>query len=262
MNKVSLILPAFKRADLLDLGLYSISLYKYNFPLEIIVVNDGIEDDTKSICDKYSDKLDIKYYFSGQRNTHEIKKRCPAWAINIGVKKCSGDIIVLSCPEIWYLNDCLNYIVQPILITGNRIMTTPNSMYFDDNNYLLHLLQTNKDILITQNILDKLVMGGRGLTATRMPFLMGMYKKEFMYIGGYDEDFIGYAGDDNDFADRLSGSGLNLLHVDAKIVHLYHGGTNNGQNHLDNPAWVYNYNLWQGRKGILRRNENREWGVL
>jgi GT2 family glycosyltransferase len=92
---------------------------------------------------------------------------------------------------------------------------------------------------------------------------MGMYKKEFMDINGYDEDFIGYAGDDNDFVDRLSLNGLTLIHTDAKIIHLYHGGHNVHPGfHYDNPQWVYNYKLWQERKGIIKRNTNREWGKL
>jgi glycosyltransferase involved in cell wall biosynthesis len=230
--------------------------------LEIVVVNDGIEDETKNICDKYSSMLDIKYYFSGQRNAQEIKTRCPAWAINIGVKKCSGYIIVLSCPEVWHLNDSLNYIVDPIINMKERIMTTPNTMYYDDKNHMVPILQKNINTVITPEMLNSLVVGGKGIPALRMPFLMGMCKNEFISIGGYDEDFIGYACDDNDFADRIAGNGVKLLRTPAEIIHLYHTGTNTGLSHADNPAWIYNNTLWRSRKGIFKRNQGRDWGML
>ncbi|MFH0806016.1 MAG: glycosyltransferase family 2 protein [Patescibacteria group bacterium] len=263
MDKISLILASFRRPELLNLGLFSISKYSNSrqFPLEIIVVNDGIEDETENVCKKYNDKLDIKYYFSGQRNINGIKSRCPAWALNIGVKKAQGDIIVLSCPEIWHLNYSLSYIVFPLLNTEDRIMTTPKFMYFDDNNYLLPFLLKDKNITITSDILNNLVVGGKGTTAVRMPFLLGMYKKEFMDVGGYDERFIGYAGDDNDFCTRLDKNGLKLIHTDAQIIHLYHEGTNDGKKHPENSAWLYNYNLWKNNKETAA-NQNIGWGKL
>ena len=262
-TKVSLVLTTFKRAELLDLGLYSISLHKYSFPLEIIVVNDGVEDDTESICKKYRDKLDIKYFFSGQRNAVKINSRCPAWAINIGVKKSLGNIIILSCPEIWYLNDALNFVVAPLLTSNDRIMTTVKQVHFDDRNYLLPHLQANRNNIIPENILSNLVVGTKGEHAARMPFLLGLHKQEFLDIGGYDEDFTGYAGDDNDFIYRLLDSGVSQIRTNAEIVHLYHGGSNTNPGfHHDNPAWVHNWNLFTSRRGVIKRNVGRPWGMI
>jgi len=260
--KVSLILAAFKRADLLDLGLYSIFKYIHNisFPFEIIVVNDGIEDETENICKKYSGKLDIKYYFSGQRNTEYIKSRVPAWAINIGVKKSTGDIIVLSSPEIFHVNDALNYVV-PFLFSNPRTITSIGTLYFDKCNYLLPILQTNRDAQLTPFILSKCF---KGMAARKMPFLMGMYKQEFIEIGGYAEDMFGYSADDNDFVERLIRNGLNIIYTNGIVAHLYHGGSNDGEPHPENPLWVYNFNIWQERKknNVIKVNLDKEWGVL
>ena len=256
--KVSLIIPSFKRATLLDLGLHSITKQPCVYPLEIIVVNDGIEDETESVCKKYSDTLNVQYYFSGQRNKEGIKSRVPAWAINIGVRKCTGDIIVLSSPEIFHLNAALNYVISPLL-NDKSIVTSIKHLYFDKVDTLLPVFQANRDVVVTQTMLNSVI---KGMAARRMPFLMGMYKSAFMGVGGYDEDFTGYAGDDNDFVDRIMGTGHFILYTDASILHLYHGGTNDGEPHYDNPAWVHNFNLWQGRKGVMKRNEGREWGVL
>jgi GT2 family glycosyltransferase len=89
---------------------------------------------------------------------------------------------------------------------------------------------------------------------------MGMWKDEYISIGGYDEDFTGYAADDNDFTDRMLKNGCSYYYVDAVSVHLYHGLTCDAQPHEENPAWVYNQKLYNERKNIIVRNQGREWG--
>ena len=116
MKKLSLILPCFFRAKLLNLSLWSIVQQKIKYDLEIVVLNDCIKDNTEEICSKYKDKLNIKYIFTGQRNENSfIHTRIPGFAINIGVKQCKGEIIILSSPEVFHLNNSINLIVEPLL---------------------------------------------------------------------------------------------------------------------------------------------------
>jgi glycosyltransferase involved in cell wall biosynthesis len=253
---VSLILSSFKRPHLLNLGLYSIFKYKLTYLLEIIVVNDGLEDGTKEICDKYRNLgLDINYIFSGQRNLKSIKNRVSGFALNIGIKQSKGDIVILSCPEIFHLNNALEILVDN-LISNPRSMVIPNSMYFDQKGMVTEQLIELEDSIIDYNLLSL------NETHVQMPYLMALYKKYLVEIGGYDEDFIGYAADDNDLIDRLKLKGLTHLRTEAKIIHLYHGGTGDGYSHPENPDWVYNYNLYKIRKGVIVRNEGLEWGIL
>ncbi|MCK9281397.1 MAG: galactosyltransferase-related protein [Melioribacteraceae bacterium] len=253
MIKVSLVMASFLRSNLLDLSLYSITNYKIAFPLEIIVVNDGIEDDTEAICTSYKDKLDIKYFFSGHRNKDKVVRRSPVFANNIAVKKATGDIIVLTCPEIYHLNNCLNIIVEP-LFTNRKFLTIPEFMYFDDIGKFTKM--------VSYSIIEMLPVNATSKDAVQMPFFMGMWKKEFLDIGGYDEDLIGYAGDDNDLVGRLLKNGCHYNRVPALIVHLFHGKRCDSQMHWDNPDQVYNYKIIQARKGQIIRNINREYGIL
>lgn len=259
---ISLILPSFKRAELLDIGLWSISRQTINYDLEILVLNDGIVDDTEKICKKYPN-LNIRYIFSGQRNLDgAIKSRVPAYAINIGVKQCKGDIILLSCPEMLHLNNSFDLIIEPLL-HDTDIMTTMKRIAFEDIGDLTVSLIRDKTLIITEEQFQKLTEGRKCVDAARMPYFMGMHKSHFIEIGGYDEDFIGYAGDDNDIMDRLRTKGLTYKYTAAKVIHLFHGGTNiNPIMHKDNPAWVYNWNLFNERKGIINRNIGKNWGKL
>lgn len=259
---ISLMMPSFKRAELLDIGLWSVSQQIINYDLEIVVINDGIIDNTENVCKKYS-ALNIKYIFSGQRNLNgEIKSRVPAFAMNIGVKQSKGNIIILSCPEMLHLNNSFDLIIEPLL-QDNNIMTTMKRMTFDDRGGLTSSLIQNKTLIITEEQQKNLTEGRKGIDAARMPYFMGLYKSHFVEIGGYDEDFIGYAGDDNDLMDRLKSKGLIYKYTDAKVIHLFHSGTNlNPILHKDNPEWVYNWNLYNKRKGIINRNVGKEWGKL
>lgn len=269
---ISLILPAFNRARLLDYGLWSLSHQSIVHPLEIVVINDYLPDDTQAVCDKWSKRFNIKYIFSGQRNLDGIiKPRVPANVINIGVKQCSGDIIILSCPEILHLNDTIDFIVSP-LSHNKKIVTIPLKMGFDDKKVLLDYLLINYklhnnaifNLTIPAEIEKSITYGAKGEGAVKMPFLMGIHKELFMEIGGYDEDYENsYCWDDNDFVDRLINYPIGFHRVSAKIIHLYHPGHNlSCQSHEDNPKWQIGREIYFRKKGTIKRNEDKKWGIL
>jgi len=259
--KASLILPSFNRPGLLDLGLSSIVKNPITDPdwtLEVIVVNDGIPDETEIIANKYRAYFDVKYIFTGKRNAPRIIPRVPGFAINAGVKRCTGEAIILSCPEIYHLNNALDNVLK--WVRNARVMMIPESMYFDDVGKFTEYL-TRSVNYSTLEILSSLTTGGVGHEAVQMPYLMAMMKREFVAIGGYDEDFTGYAADDNDLVDRLKDFGCEYCRMPAKIVHLYHGKRCDAQEHPENPDWVHNYNLFVQKKGQIVRNAGRQWGL-
>jgi len=264
--KVSLIIGSYMRADLLTLSLWSIARQTIDYPFEVIVLNDGIEDDTEKVCDEYKDKLNIKYIFTGQRNKENKFYRNSGFAMNIGVKQSTGDIVILSGAEIFHLNKGINSIIYSLL-ENDRYLSVPRKIYFDDNGntskYLLKQYSSKKlEIPLPLKYLREILKNREIIQATKMPFLMGMYKKRFVEIGGYDEDFIGYAGDDNDFVQRLIKNNCEYCRNNAKVVHLYHGKRCDSDFHWNNPAWVYNFFLFHTRKNKIIRNKNREWGEI
>ena len=261
-HKISILLPCFKRAELLNLGLTSINNFKPTFDYEIIVLNDGVIDDTEQICNNYINKgLNVRHIFTGQRNLDgNIKKRVPGFALNIGLKHATGDILVLSCPEIYHLNNAIDIEVKRLLRNPKQIII-PDFIYFDrigeeTKNMLLSKLEY--PAVNTKN----LVSGEYGRLHVLMPFLMTVMKKEIIDIGGWDEDFTGYACEDNDLMWRLEANGLSYQRCEALGIHLYHEGVGDGQTHYENPAWCHNYKLLLDRRGIIKRNQNKEWGKL
>ena len=252
--KISLILSCFNKAQLLALTLSSIVKYQRSFDLEVVIVNDGkLGDGTEAVCNRFGKSLEIRYVFTGQRHKKALIPRNPAFPNNIGVKHCSGDVIVLSCPEVYHLNDALEFLVQPLKNQTN-ILSIPERLYWDTNGDVVNKLQNKKAIDSTKLFSDR--------SHIAFPFFMGLWKKEFISIGGYDEDFTGYAAEDEDLVNRFLNKGLTFYKTKSQVLHLFHGKSHATRPDWNNPKWVYNYKLFQKRLGTIKRNIGRDWGVI
>lgn len=258
---VSLIMGSWKRPYLLELGLWSLAHQKISHNLEIVVCNDYLPDETENVCKQYLNKLNIKYVFTGKRNLDGIKWRSAGYALNIGVKQSSGDIIILTCPEIVHLNNTIDLITEPLLNNKN-LMAIGNAVYFDDTSNSIKFLQKNRTLNFPENLLKEIKSDPEYKMAVQMPYCMGIWKQHYLDIRGYDEDFSGYAGEDTDFVNRLKLKGLTYYRTNAEIVHLFHGSRCDSKVHWENPMWAKNYNLLLERKNLIIRNQNRDWGVL
>ena len=260
--KISLILPCYQRAELLNLGLWALSQQKFRFNLEILVINDGLQDDTEQICAKYPN-LNIRYLFIGQRNTSDkMLWRIPGFAYNIGIKLALGDVIMLSNPEMFGYYGTINELVTPVLKNAGCI-GIPEEVIMDNNGKVLEYLNTTKTLSIPKELLVSEPTMKHIKYRRELPYLIAINKQVLIDIGGYDEDFIGYAGDDDDLVGRLKLKGLKYVSTPVKVIHLYHGEKNiNTELDKDNPTWTHNQKLLNERKDIIVRNIGRDWGKL
>jgi GT2 family glycosyltransferase len=250
--KVSVVLSCFNRSSLLRHSLSSIVKQSFASPLEIVIVNDGQEnDETKMVCDEFSDKLTIKYIFSGHRNAAGLVSRNPCVPNNIAVKQSTGDVIILTCPEIYHVNNVVDQLVGPVLKHPRRV-TTPKALYFDnDNNIIQDLPQVHLEraqLFINRN---------------RYPFCMGMLKSTFMTLGGFDEDFANaYGAEDDDFIWRLRRAGFQTITTKACAIHLWHPSSKDFI-----PDWQERRDLakklyYKKKTHPVERNTGRSWGVI
>ena len=254
----SVLIPSFKRPQLLKWGLFSLSNQQTPYNFEVIVLNDGIEDETKAVCDSFRDKLNIKYIFTGQRNDKQDHWRVPGFAINIGAKHALGKVIIIMCPEIFILDNCLTEMITPLL-EYKKLITITNGQW-DGHNIFLPYVEKTQGIIDKESPYNKLNHPLR----TELPFFIGINKEEFISIGGYDEDFIGVAFDDDDLIDRLKADDCDYHKTNSRIVHLYHPSTELriDRDPVIEGGFKINQNLYSKRKGIIVRNKNREWGLF
>ncbi|WP_054692851.1 glycosyltransferase family 2 protein [Syntrophomonas palmitatica] len=214
--KVSVLITAFQRPHLLKWNLFSLARQEIPFSYEIIVLNDGIADETETLCAVYQKRLNIKYVFTGQRNRQgEMKYRVPGFALNIGAKLSSGDVLIISCAEMFHLNETIAHLCKPVVIDPKFLAT---SIGMDDQDAsFLDYVESNGGDFDYEDYLHNYP-----LLNTSLPFLMAVKRREFFAIGGYDEDFVGFAYDDNDLISRLSKNGCRLCLTQAQTIHLYH----------------------------------------
>lgn len=94
MEKISVIIPAYNKADFTVKTVESVLNQTYN-PIEIIVVDDGSTDNTKQLLSKYSDRI-----------TYIYKKNAGACsARNLGIEVSIGTYIaLLDCDDIYLPN--------------------------------------------------------------------------------------------------------------------------------------------------------------
>jgi glycosyltransferase involved in cell wall biosynthesis len=88
-------MSSYNRGQLLDRSLDAYSRQTFN-GFELIIIDDGLTDNTKEICDKWSSKLNIRYF--------KVRKpkgliRDGAVNINFGIEQAQTDFIIQTHPE-------------------------------------------------------------------------------------------------------------------------------------------------------------------
>jgi hypothetical protein len=81
---------------------------KTNYNFEVIVVDDGLENNKiESICKLFSLKLQIRYFFTGQKTKHKLirhkKNRTFEEVVDEGVKISNGNNIIVLHPQMCFL---------------------------------------------------------------------------------------------------------------------------------------------------------------
>lgn len=277
----SILIATFNRDNLLEQNLKSLSIQNLNKKeIEVIVLNDGLESIiTKNLVNKYSNNLNIKYIFTGKRNTKERSIwRNPGFVYNYGARIASGKYLFICGAEIYHQNNTIKLMLDEIE-SNNNLMVIPSGQDDTTGIFTDKLFKNINPALIKLDSLN-----------TYIPFLMCILKNKFFEINGYDEDMIGIGYDDNDLIDRLGKVGLIHKLCNAKIVHLYHkrtpshylSGVNNIKNEviklkinnniileeerkkkkLQDELLLYNQNIFNSKRNTLDpvRNINKMWG--
>lgn len=236
----SLLITTFNRNHLLLWGLRSI-VPREDF--EIIVLNDAHDNpDTKDICDRYG----AHYIWTGHRHPPgSLKWRVPGFALNIGARLAKYETLILSCAEMYHINDCVDYLSGH----GPQVLAIPCG-WDDRHGRFLDSLENGFEFNH-----EKL-----HILKTELPFLMAVNKGQFFDIGGYDEDFTGQSYDDDDLVDRLIANGCRIIMTEGVCIHLYHD--RNVEDKRAPGRLAHNKQLYEQRKGIIQRNTDHIWGRL
>jgi len=244
-------MTTFQRDGLLDWGLKSLAAQKLaEQGVDILVLNDGHPGKAEELCRTYG----ARYLHTGPVEGQELNWRIPGYALNIGAKISEADFIILTCAEMFHVDEETVLDLLHILEANEDTLAIPQGKNDVNGHYLTRLIESGRHDLDRYQHCANLKV--------HLPFFLGVKRDYFIDIGGYDEDFTGQAWDDNDIVDRLQLYGCEYAQSDSRVVHLYHPRAQPGRELDMQHRWAHNKQLYDARRGVLVRNIGSNWGTL
>lgn len=236
---ISVVMTAYKRADLLAKTLESIKTQSLSEEMEVIVVEDGDDGGaTKRACEGYA-----KYFQKSKRP--DVPYRNPASVINVGLRRAAGEFIVIQNAECYYVEpgNSIDRLVAPVRESHRNVaFASVMALNPDGSGYAWYCHPQE--------------------SARPFFFCGAIHRSLVEQLRGMDEDFTGYGFDDDNFAIRMQFAGARFIFTDVRVNHQWHVGTNCYG--LETNAQLFNEKvaaLVEGRIGV-EANVGREWGSL
>jgi glycosyltransferase involved in cell wall biosynthesis len=205
MRKYSVIIPVYNRPDEIDELLESLCHQSYKH-FEVIVVEDGSTNKCEHLMQKYTDKLDLQYFYkenSGQ-----------GFSRNFGFEKATGDYLVV------FDSDCLipSHYFEAV---EQRLNTDYLDAYGGPDKAHQSFTATQKAISysMTSVFTTGGIRGNKKHVGTFHPrsFNMGISREVYEKTRGY---IITRMGEDIEFSIRIISSGFKTgLIEDAYVYH-------------------------------------------
>lgn len=248
--KVSMVITTFNRARLLERSLDRLS--QLTLPDELIVIDDGGDDDTADVVMRCGWPATYLY-------NHNPGSTICSMARNIGVKAASHEWIITTEPELFYMTDIVAQFKEIYPHHPNKVISA-GRVYFQPE----CVPGAPWDVNFSPNGPDPWIewQAAIGWVA---PHTALWRKKWIEEIGGWDESFPGPWGwDDTDLLTRLRINGHGQYRApECHAIHQFHGlgadaGRQNEQHFLDK-SFKRN-----GEHDLtdLTANEGKEWGLL
>jgi glycosyltransferase involved in cell wall biosynthesis len=204
-KSVSVLIPSFKRSEQLRWNLFSLANQQTEFDFEVIVLNDGFNDDeTEHVCRLYNKRLQLRYLFTGQRSNgtlvRKLKHQGAKEALDAGLNQAVGETIVISGAEMFLpQRDTLDKLIKAAKADPNVVATThvvddlDGSLLkeLNDNFGALGDFKKDKQMVVFRDVSD-------------------VFDKP--YLIAYQKD--------------LDRSKAHMAQVEAEAIHLYHGQSN------------------------------------
>jgi glycosyltransferase involved in cell wall biosynthesis len=240
---ISLLISTHQRGHLLKQSLNR--LMELTLPAELVVVDDGGDDDTPEIVAEFGARSGVETTYV---YTHNPGPQLCSHSRNVGIKRARHDWIVTSEPELCFRSDALA--LYPELqsqhpghvISSGRVWFAPDGaapVFEGEPNWELAHLWT-------------------------APHSALWHRDWLLAVGGWDETFPGPWGwDDTDLLTRLRLSGHGQwIAPEIEAVHLFHGlgGDTDSQN--EKHFLSKSFNADESDLTDLVANKESEWGIV
>ena len=209
--KISVIIPTYNKADLLQLTLDALSKQNLDYSQwQIVVVNDGATDNTAEILKAFSESWDGNIELvKPEMNLGRAKAR------NLGAESACGDYLL-------FLDDD---IVAPTNLLSSHLALLDAVGGFG----VIGTIVTSADLIDAPHFY---YIDSRGVAKITTGFVPGKYlvtqncslpRDLFMKVGGFDDEFTAYGFEDMDLGIKLCNAGLKFKLLDNSVpVHVHH----------------------------------------
>lgn len=228
MLTTSLIISTYNRPKALYLTLLSV-LQQTTKPTEVIIADDGSQNETLNVVNEFTTKLKIKYIWHADEGFRlaAIRNKAIAASQCNYIIQIDGDLILHKN----FIKDHIKFAKPLSFVTGSRVLI---------NSSKTSELENTKSIVINTNA-DYLSDKGNGMYLPMFvrffePYKrykepakvrgcnMAFWKVDFIKVNGYNESFEGWGHEDMELAARFLNIGLKKRYIKFAAIqyHLYH----------------------------------------
>ena len=237
-NKVSVIIPAFNKADFTKRAVLSVVKQTYA-NIEIIIVDDGSVDNTKKLLTSINDDR-IKYFYKNNGGACSAR--------NYGIKKSNGNFLAfLDCDDIYVetkIEDSLNALKK----NPSYKFLYSEVLYIDFDDNIISKSKNYQNHPKSGWIGKKLILGNYNITNSTLV----TYRKCIEEVGGFDENIFIPA--DREYLIRLS-TKFKALHLNKHLTG-YRVGNETIFNNLDKALIEFEYVLKKYKNTSIISNLN------
>lgn len=227
-GRPTLIITTFNWKEALELSVLS-AIKQTTLPCEIIIADDGSDDDTRQLVEKLKKDSPIPIIHSKQRNKgfRLARSRNKALAISNGdyIILIDGDIVV----EKHFIEDHIKAAREECFIQGSRVLLNEQATTTAFERKKLRPCLTDPNLKNRKNCLRCTFLSK--LCSRPVKYLTGVktcnfafWRKHAELVNGFNEDFIGWGREDSEFTARMLHSGIcrRNLKFKAVVFHLFH----------------------------------------
>jgi glycosyltransferase involved in cell wall biosynthesis len=202
----SIIVPVYNRPKEIDELLFSLTNQNFEDAYEIIIVEDGSDNSSEDIVEKYSSSLNIKYYYKDNSGAGMSR--------NYGMSRATGNYFIILDSDVILPNTYLSSVKNALLNNFTDAFGGPDKAHESFTPLQKAINYSMTSVFTTGGIRGKKKSVGKFQPRS---FNMGISKEAFEKTKGFNHYKV---GEDIDLSFRLWGEGYETqLISDAYVYH-------------------------------------------
>lgn len=180
-NLVSVIIPTYNRSNFIKKTIKSVLNQTYQY-FEIIIIDDGSEDNTKQVVDSFKDSR-IKYHW---------RENCghPGKVRNVGLKNAKGEFIAfLDSDDFWFPSKLKEQISILKNLQEILLVCTNGLIYGSKSSDIFYPIKTDNFISLKDLLIENLVITSSALMRREVVNMIGFMDENPILKSGQDYDY-------------------------------------------------------------------------